>query len=154
MWRRERKMNKKQNLDISCEDIDILYKWEPQLMTIKCPKGQHEGFSKKLALSAILDNMKGWQCTCSENQTAAAFLALINTTMVLPAHVSVCAVRCIYLQTSMFHTRFTLPALQWRIAFLQSYIYSDELVSNLKREKIHCMPGLFHGRQKLIQTSE
>ena len=54
-------------------------------MTIKCPKGQHEGFSKKLALSAILDNMNGlmwgWQCTCSENQTAAAFLALINTTM-------------------------------------------------------------------------
>ena len=114
-------------------------------MTIKCPKGQHEGFSKKLVLRAILDNMNGlmwgWQCTCSENQTAAAFLALINTTMVLPAHVSVWAVRCIYLQTSMFHTRFTLPALQWRIAFLQSYIFRWTCVEFEERENpLHAWP--------------
>ena len=114
-------------------------------MTIKCPKGQHEGFSKKLALSAILDNMNGlmwgWQCTCSENQTAAAFLALINTTMVLPAHVSVWAVRCIYLQTSMFHTRSTLPALQWRIAPLQSYIFRWTCVEFEERENpLHAWP--------------
>ena len=98
-------------------------------MTIKCPKGQHEGFSKKLALSAILYNMKGlmwgWQCTCSENQTAAAFLALINTTMVLPAHVSVWAVRCIYLQTSMF---------QWNI--VPSYNLSPASALSRWREKV------------------
>ena len=114
-------------------------------MTIKCPKGQHEGFSKKLALSAILDNMKGlmwgWQCTCSENQTAAAFLALIYTTMLLPAVVSVWAVRCIYLQTSMFHTRSTLPALQWRIALLKIYIFRWTCVEFEERENpLHAWP--------------